>query len=240
MTWRFAFGLGDAGQGGEEELAGVFDEEGAGAEGGEVAAHEFGFAFAHHAGIDVGAVNALRPQRAEAQRVGDRGIDAAADEEKDVAAGGGLADVLFEGAQLARRVPILRAAADVEQEIRQDGFAAGRVGDLRVKLDPIQSPRSGTHGGHRTRGRSGEDIEAVRRLGHQIAVAHPDLLASGDAAKNGIRASQIELCESVFAFVALLHRPVQKVCHKLLSVANTQNRDARRAADGSMVGLPGS
>ena len=89
-------GLGDAGQGVEEQLAGVFDEEGAGAQVREVPPHEFGFAFAHHAGVDVSAVDPLRAERAQAQRIGHRRIDAAADEEEDVAAGGGLADVFFE------------------------------------------------------------------------------------------------------------------------------------------------
>ena len=90
MTWRFCSGSVTPARAARNSSRGVFDEEGAGAQRREVRAHEFGFAFAHQAGVDVGAVNALRAQRAQAQRVGDGRIDAAADEEEDVAAAGDL------------------------------------------------------------------------------------------------------------------------------------------------------
>ncbi len=162
-------------------------------------AHEFGFPFAHHAGIDVSAVNAVRTQRAQAQRVGDGGIDAAADEEEDVAPGGDLADVIFERTQLAGGVPVLGAAANVEQEVRKDGFAARRVRDFGMELDPVQAPRSRTHGRDGASGGGGQHLETVRRLDHQIAVAHPDLLAAGDAAERWNRRPVKSSCANPYS-----------------------------------------
>ena len=146
-----------------KQLAGVFDEEGAGAQVREVLAHEFGFAFAHHAGVDVGAVNALRAERAQAQRIGDRGIDAAAHEEEDVAAGGDAPDVFFESVHLAGRVPVFDASADIEQEVGEDGLAARRMRDFRMKLDPVQAPRVRSNGGDRAGGGGGQHVESLRR-----------------------------------------------------------------------------
>ncbi len=58
----FLFGVGGGCERGEEFGLGVGDFEGSGAELDEIVAHEFGLAFAHQAGIDVGAVHALRSQ----------------------------------------------------------------------------------------------------------------------------------------------------------------------------------
>ena len=224
MTWRFCSGLGDAGQGGEEQLAGVFDEEGAGAQVREVPPHEFGFAFAHHAGVDVGAMNPLRAERAQAQRIGDRGIDAAADEEEDVAAGGDLADVFFEGVHLTGRVPVLGASADVEQEVGEDGLAARRMRDFGMKLDPVEAARVRSHGGHRAGGGGGQHVESFGRP------RRPDRGGSSRPAggrrrrerayRSWARAGQIELGESVFTLAAFLYRAAQKVRDELLAVAD--------------------
>ena len=97
---------------------GVLDLKAAGPQRGEVGAHELGFAFAHQAGVDVSAVDAVRAQALQAQGVGDGGIDAPADEEEDAAAGGDCADLRFESLNLAGGVPVLDAAADAEHEVR--------------------------------------------------------------------------------------------------------------------------
>ena len=83
----------------------------------EILAHEFGLAFAHQPGIDVGRMHPIGPKRAEAQRAGDRRIHAAAHKEEHVAIAGHGANLILHGLNLTRRVPIALASADVEQEI---------------------------------------------------------------------------------------------------------------------------
>ena len=184
-------------------------------------------------------MNAVGAECAEAQGIGDGGIHAAADEEEDVAAGGGPANVFFDGEYLAGGVPILDASADVEHEVGEDGLAARRVGDFGMKLDAVEAVGGRSHGGDRAGGGGGENVEALRRLGHQIAVAHPDLLAAGNTAKEGIEggagAGQIELGDSVFSAIAFLDGTAQKMSHELLSVTDSENR----SAGGEQCGIDG-
>ena len=79
------FRIRDAAQRRQELAARVLHHEGAAAVP-ENAAHEIGLALAHQAGVHVDPPHPLAAERAQAEREGHRGIDAAADEEEDVAA----------------------------------------------------------------------------------------------------------------------------------------------------------
>ena len=75
-------------------------------------------------------------------------------------------------------------------------------------------------------------------------MAHPDLLAAGDAAEEGIEgragAGQIELSESVFAFVTFFDGAAQQMSHELLAVADAEDRGAggeQRGIDGRAAGV---
>ncbi len=205
-------------QGVQELRLGVLHLKAAGAQRGEVGADEIGFSFAHQAGIDVGAVNAVRAQAVEAQSEGDGGIDASADEEKDAAAGGGFANPGFQSLNLAGRVPVAGAAADAKHEIGQDPRAGGSVRHLGMELHAVETPVRRGHGGDRAGIGSGQDSKAGRGRGHQIAMAHPYLLAAGDVAKENIlrAASQKDpsiLGEAVFSAIALLDLSSQEISH---------------------------
>ncbi len=104
---------------------------------GEVFAHEFGFAFTHQAGVDVRGVDSIGAEGAEAESAGDGGIDASADEEKDIAILGDGADLIFHREDLTGGVPIAVAMADVEEEVRKNRLAAGGMGDFGMKLHRV-------------------------------------------------------------------------------------------------------
>ena len=114
--------------------------------------HEFGFAFAHQTGIHVDAAHAFGAQRPQAEREGHRRIHAAADEEENVAVAHRAPDVLFDQRNAMARVPVLLAAADVEQEIRQNAVAFGGVHHFGMKLHGVESAPRRRHGGDRAGG----------------------------------------------------------------------------------------
>jgi hypothetical protein len=114
------------------------------------------------------------------------------------------ADVFFDRENLARRIPVPLAAANVEHEVRENGAAARRVRNLRMKLHTIQPTRHRSHGSHPAGIGSSENLESGGRLGHHIAMAHPDLLAAFDPPQNGIWAGYVELSEAILAAFSLL------------------------------------
>ena len=98
MMWRFVSGSVTPSSARQKLGFGLFHAKSGRAELREKPPHVGGFAFAHQAGVDVDAVDAIRPERAQAQRVSDRGIHAAADEEKHIAIAGDGANLLLRSA----------------------------------------------------------------------------------------------------------------------------------------------
>ena len=118
---------------------------------------------------------------------------------------GDRADLVFDRVDLAGGVPILVAAADVEQEIRKNRLAAGRVRDFGMKLDGEQAARGRGHGGDGAGFGAGQHVEAGRR-GDDVSrwliqtccgPAMPRRIAS--------ECADFELGEAVFAMLALLN-----------------------------------
>jgi hypothetical protein len=75
-------------------------------------------------------------------------------------------------------------------------------------------------------------------------MAHPDLLASGDAAEERIfmvkRGAEVELGETVFAAIAFLDLSSEEVRHQLLAIADSENGDAggeQEGVDGGTAGI---
>ena len=98
---------------------------------------------------------------------------------------------------------------------------------LGMELHGVEQAVRGGHGRHGAGRGAGEDVEAGRRRGHQIAMAHPDLLAARDAAEeNIVRRGEIELGETVLAAIALLDLSAEEMRHQLLAVADAEDRDA--------------
>ena len=184
ITCRLSSGSRTDSSGVEKFLFAARDFDHARAQLAESAFDEFRFAFAHQPGIDVNAAHPLGPERAQTERESDGRIDAAADEKKHVAVADALANLVLDERDTLARVPVLRAAADVEDEVLEDAGALRRVDHLGMELHAVEPARGvfdsrGFAGGCR-----GEDAEARRRRGHHIAMRHPDLLMIAHAAQN--------------------------------------------------------
>src|ERR1700722_18510590 len=96
--------------------------------------------------------------------------------------------------------------------------------NLRMELQRVQFTLR--RGNRRDRASLGarQDRESIGRCHHQIAMAHPDLLGSADAAEERISIAYFELRESIFAVLALLNTAAESVRDQLLAVADAENR----------------
>ena len=206
-------------------------------------AHEFGLAFAHQAGVDVGAVNTRRVRgRAEAQRVGDGGIDASADEEKYVAIARGGADVIFDRRESGRPGPS-RCSQPQMSKMKFDRIvsAARRVRHFGMKLHGVKTARG------RGNGRDGAGFGAgqTSKPSGGAATVSRWLIQTCwrpfDAAKHAVGGSDFELREAVFAVGRLSRRGRPADAPSTAGRSRCPARECRSEAErGSMVGLPGS
>jgi len=145
--------------------------------------------------------------------------------------------VVLDGFDLPGWIPVLLAAAGVEQEVFQNRQAAGRVRDFGMKLDGEQAARG------RGDGRDGAVSVLARTSnrpapGHDVAVAHPDLLAAFNAVEDRIGIRDVELSEPVLATVAFWTRP-PSACAINCWRSRCEHGDAEVNSAGSIVGLEG-
>ena len=189
--------------------------------------HEIGLALAHQAGIDVDAAHALGAQRAQAEREGDGGIHAAADEEEDVAVAGALADLLLDQRDAMARVPVRHAAADAEDEIREDTPCRAWCGPLRdgTARRRASAPARRWRRPRRCSVRPTHREARRARAPTRVAMAHPDLLRAGEPGEQRVGGVvQFQRGEAVLALLALAHFAAQQVRHELLPVADAEHR----------------
>ena len=122
----------------EELLACLLDTEVAAPEALEQACGRIAVSpFAHQAGIDVIAADALLAERSKAQCIGDGRIHASANEEKNVPIAGHLANPLLNEWNTMPRVPVRCAPGNLEEEVGKDLLALVGVNNFRVKLHAI-------------------------------------------------------------------------------------------------------
>ena len=170
-----------------------------GAQAGKQVAHVRGFAFAHQPGIHVNTIHPLRRQRAQAERVGHRGIHAAAHEKEDAAIACGLSDLGFDGTDAVFGIPVAFAAADSENKVREDAGAVLGMRHFRMKLDRQQRLLPVSHRGHGAGVRGGDYVEAGRDGLHAIPMAHPDF-AQVQPGEKRMRQDGAQNRHAVFAF----------------------------------------
>ncbi len=173
----------------------------------------------------------------------DRRVDAArepADHPALADLGADLLDrLLLEGAH----GPVALAAGDLAHEVAQERGAVRRVHDLEVELGGVELARLvGDHGDRRVR-RGADHAEALRRLGHAVAVAHPHRIALA-LAPHPLEQRRIlghrHLGAAELAVVAALDRAAELLRHRLLAVADAEHRHAglvdRRPAPAARPG----
>ncbi len=165
---------------------------------------------------------------AHAERERDGGIDAAADEEENVAAADRVADLLLDQLDALARFPIGLAAADGEQEIRKNAAAGGGVDHFGMELDAEQAARVVFHRRDSAGGSFGRDAEARRDPGHYVTMAHPDLLLAGGALEQRAGVGRMrQQRQSIFAFVSGCYDAAESLRHQLLAIADAEHRDAQ-------------
>ena len=119
---------------------------------------------------------------------GDRGVDAAGEPADHALAPDLRADPLDLLLDHGGGRPRGRRAGDVVEEVLQHLLAVRRVHDLGVELDAVE-PRARVleRGDRRRGGRAGDDARALGRRDDRVAVAHPDGLLGGQAARRARR-----------------------------------------------------
>ena len=138
------------------------------------------------------------------------------------------------------RIPVLLAAADVEDEIREILLPAPGVDHFGMKLDSVELAVGRGDGGDRAGVGAAEHGEALGDAADHVAMAHPDLLRAGEPGEQRIGAVvEFEGGEAVLALVALADLAAQQVRHELLAVADAEHRLAaveNRRIDGGAAG----
>ncbi len=124
-------------------------------------------------------------------------------------------------------LPVAAAAAYIYHKVSQHRHAFYRMHDLRVKLYRIQSPFRAFHCRNRTNRRVRRHPEIHRRFFNIIGMAHPaDRLCRYPLEQSGAL-HNFHLGLTVFTDRRGGHFSAQKMCHKLRTVADPQNRNAQ-------------
>src|SRR3989441_13236880 len=219
-------GMDDAAQAAEEVGAAVDAPDRAGTQRRRQILHGLGVALAHEARVDVEAEHALRAERPRAEGERDGGVHTAADEEEHLAVAGGAADVGDDLVDAGARIPVLAAAADVEDEGAVDLGAVLGVDDLGMELQAEQPAAGMLHRGHLAVVRLAGDDEARRHVDHRVAVAHPDgELARGQAAKEPALA-RVQRGVAIFLRRPRLDAAREIAREQLVAVADAEDRHA--------------
>ena len=226
-------GVGDAGELGQKQLAGVAMNQRDVVVAAEQVDDLFGLAGAQQAGIDKDA-GQLVADRLVQQRRRDRGIDPARQAADDIAVADLVADAVERLGAEQRHRPIAAAAGDLVGEIAQQFRALRRVRDLGMKQHAVKAPLVV---GDRGKGRGvagGDRAEAGRQRLDLVAVAHPHL---GAPALGPQPVEQQAVVENVdkgaaeFLMLAQRHAAAQLVAHRLHAVADAEHRHAELEHD---------
>ena len=189
-----------------------------------------GLAQPQQPGIDKDA-GELLADRLMQQNRRDRGVDPARQAANDAPAPDPRADALDRLLAKRRHGPIASAASDVVGEVAQQRRAVRRVHHLRMELHAVEA--SCVIGDDRERRAFGhrDGAEARRQRGDPIAVAHPHRLPaafSPHAVEQRTVAGHLDDGAAELAGGAGLDPATQLFDHRLLPVADAENREARQ------------
>ena len=133
--------------------------------------------------------------------------------------------LLLEGAH----GPVAATAGDPTHEVAQERGAVRRVHDFEVELGGIEPACFIGDDGDRRVARGAEHAEAVGQFRHPVAMAHPYRIALAFAPcareQRGVLGDQY-LGASELAMMSCLHRAAELCRHRLLAVADAEDRHA--------------
>ncbi len=227
------FGVGDAGEPGQKQVAGVAMNERNVVVAAEQLDHLLGLAGAQQSGVDEDA-GQLVAHRLVQQSRGDRRIDPARQAADDIAVADLVADPVDRLRAEPRHRPIAAAAGDLAGEVAQQLGALRRMRDLGMKQKAVKAPLvvgdrgigRGVAGGDRAKpGRQRIDL---------VAVAHPHLRArplGPQPVEQPAIVEDIDNGAAEFLMLAQGDAAAQFVAHRLHAVADAQHRHAELKYD---------
>src|SRR5690606_10457295 len=134
-----------------------------------------------------------------------------------------------------RWCPECLAAADIQQEARQNAPALAGVGHFRVELHTIVAARVIAHRSDGAARRAGENMETRRHVRDLVTVAHPHVEAEHAVVVHVVfdTVEQLRLTHEVdtgiteFTYIGTLNLAAKLLGHGLHAVANTEQRYAQ-------------
>jgi hypothetical protein len=137
-------------------------------------------------------------------------------------------------------VPVGRKARRLVEEVGHDVLAVVGVLDLGVPLHAVEALLGVAERRHRCRGRRGEHLEAGRRRGDLVAVAHPDvLLGRLTAEEHAAVVHDDGIRRAVLAQARVGDLAAELLGHHLEAVADAERRHAELQHAGIERGRPG-
>ena len=151
-------------------------------------------------------------------------VDAAAQRADDAAIADGGADLRRRLVDERRHRPVAGAAADPVREVAQDLEAALGVDNFRMKQNRVQRAARIRHRRDRRVGARRHHGKAVRRGGHEVAVAcpHTNRRRHVDEERRRIRDRDRGVAE--LALRRRRHFPAERMRHQLHPVADAEHR----------------
>ncbi|RMO84521.1 Cytosine deaminase [Pseudomonas syringae pv. maculicola] len=140
-----------------------------------------------------------------------------------------LSDSVFSN---LRRGPQCFAAADIEDEARQDATALLGVGHFRVELHAVVTASVVSHTGNRAARGTGQNVEVFRQFGDLVTVTHPYVEAKQavgvdmvfDTIEQTAFADYVNASVAELAQLGTRNLAAQLLGHGLHAVADTENR----------------
>ena len=215
----------DAGEFAEEEVGGIDGVDVEAELVAQVLLHLLEFVLAQHSVVDEDA-GQLVADGAMHQHRGDGGIDAAGESADHAAGADLLADGLDGFVDEALRRPVGREAADVEDEVAQDGSSLLGVVHFGMELHGVVLARGIFEGGLGVRGLR-DKLEAGRKFFGFVAVRHPDVQRAAESLEEGaVVAQEFDVGVSVLALVAGADFAAELLRHEVQAVTDAQHRQA--------------
>ena len=227
------FGIGDAGEFGKKQVAGVAMDKRDVVMAAEQLDDLLGLARAQHPGVDKDA-GQLVADRLVQQRRRDRRIDAARQAQHDVAVTDLAADAVEDLRVKHRHRPVAAAAGNLVGEVAQQFRPLRRVRDLGVKQRAVKTPAvvgdRGKGGGFA----GGDRAKSGRQRIDLVAMAHPHLRALALGPQPVEQQAVVENVDKRAAELLVLAQrdaAAQFVAHRLHAVANAEHRNTEAEHD---------
>ncbi len=160
------------------------------------------------------------------QRGDDGGIHPAAEAADDLGVADLLADRVDRLGDEVAHLPVAGAAADVVEEVLEDDFALGRVGDFGVELDAEEFLRAVPDRGVGAGLRRGQGDEVVVQVADLVAVADPDGVSSGSVASRSVLSRIVRVRPAVLAALGGDDFAAEDLAAELHAVADAEDRHA--------------